>query len=381
MRWLAIVAAIGGCANERGLLVATGDDPIGAAVGEMLHGELAERPEGARRAACGETLDCLAQLRGGAIDVAVVERDELGWLTDGDDLVIAAELGLERRYVLVSMTGAPLEDGGAVATSSSFATRATDGLRGLIGNEARELAVRRIDDDGERTAALAGGAVDAAVFEAWRQPADTRILKSARGSAFVIVAREAVWSHARDRDAIGRAAGAVSTRIEKHGVRLLAAIAAGIDPATAVETLEKPPLTLSVSTEYRRWAAPLQRALATRSVELVRAAPTSTDLAITPPGKPPHPDAELVAVFGGLVSAQAEVWARAGVLGRAEAERVLASTASARLPAGGRPSIWRRFTAEKPAPRRGASRWLDTLLNLAVGAFLVWLLVLVIRRR
>jgi hypothetical protein len=383
-------ALAAGCASQRGANVAAGEDPIAAAAGELLHIELAGNPEGARRVDCGDAVDCVAKLRRGAVDVAVVERDELEWLAPAGELVIAAELPIERSFALVSRPGASLGGDPRVAASRRFASRARGGLADLA--RAASIAPRPqiIDDPEARAAALATGAVDAAVFESWRRPAETSVVATVRGGRFVVATRPDVMARDRDRDAVGRASGAVSVRLEKLGDRIWAAIAAGVDPVDAARALAPPdrgpppPLVLAVAPRHRDWTPAIERALAQRGIQVVGGdEPAAGDAALMlrAAGAAPIDGAELVAVFEGRELPPAELWSKTGLLDLAEARRILFASAHARLPAGDRPSAWRRLSDLKSARPHQTPRWLDTLINVAVAAFLIWLLALIVRAR
>ena len=397
IRALIVALIASGCAKERGAVVGTSDDPMSVIAGELLHAELATRPEGARRKRCGEIIDCLAELRAGAVDVLVLERDQLSWLVPEGELDVIAELPVERRFVLagtrIASTGelAALGRPARVAVSPPFAGRARGGLAELDARPGLEIEPLLIADPGERSSLLEAGVVDAAVFEAWRRPPDSRELLALAGSRYVVVAGERIL--ARGRDSVARATGAVVVRLEKLAGRILAAVGGGLEPLEAVKLLAPrqrgpaAPLVLAVSGAHRAWSPLVERALASRSVtprESPRArqaiAGGAATLALVEPGAAVE-GAELIAVFAGRGRPDAELWARTGALDLADARRVLAASPLARMPGDQRPTLWRRVTASaRRPPARGSSRWFDTLVNLLVGTFLVWLVVSIVRR-
>lgn len=383
IRAAVILVALASCARDRGVYVAAPADPIEAATGELLHLELADNPEGARRVDCGDPVDCIAKLRGHAVDVAVIERDLLGWLAPAGELVIAAELPIERSFTLAVISDLPAgEARPRIAASREFASRPRGGVADLGLGAPR---VQIVDDPAARAAALTGGAVDGAVFESWRLPPGARAAATVRGGRFVVVTRPDVMRRERDRDAVGRAAGAVSVRLEQLGDRIRAAIAAGVDPVEAVRTLaprdRSPPEPLRIRSEsgHRDWVARVERALAARTV--LPAGKGEAQLVVRAAGAAASDGLERVVAFDDGARPAVELWSAVGLLDRDEVRRVLDSSPYARLPAGDGPSAWRRLTASTPRTARGAGRGLDTLLNVAVAIFVLWILALIVRAR
>jgi hypothetical protein len=405
----AILAAIAaslagaGCAESRGVSIGLGPDAQSQLIAELLHAELAARPAGAERVPCVDELACVAKLRSRRIDVVAVERDALEWLVPAGDLAgagleLVTELPLTRRFHLVVAADHVAREIGdlartRIAVSDRFARRATSGFAELASAYRLSRSPAIIANPSERAAALERGEVEAAVFESWRTPPGARALPDPRealeGGTFVIVA--ASGRRPGEAGSIEHAAGAAGLRAGALGDRLLAAVASGMTPAAAARAIAPPgrspsePLVLAAPAGSR-WLQEVETALATRGVHhLSTGDPAAAlrsgraQLALSP--NPIDGEHELIAVFESPDAAPIGLWSRTGVLDLAEARRVLGVSPSARLPGGEGPSLWQRAAIEQAVPpRQRPSWWLDTLANVMVAWFFVWLVVRVFWR-